>query len=121
MTGKKGCLMKYGSRSESRQAEPDLVGLLATALVAAARLPELLDRLEAAMARFEGEGRKAPRDADIAGDVMVLSVKEMCVRSGLSASFVRKAISTGTLPSIKVGSRRLIPLDAARNFMKEGT
>jgi excisionase family DNA binding protein len=48
---------------------------------------------------------------------LTITVREYSARTGLSISFIRGQIATGALPSIKVGSRRLIRAAEAEHFL----
>lgn len=46
-----------------------------------------------------------------------LSVREFCARTSLGNTFVTDLISSGELPSILLGGRRLIPIAAAIEYL----
>lgn len=47
-----------------------------------------------------------------------LAIHEFCKAYGLSRSTAYRMIATGTLPSVKVGKRRLIPANAAEALLQ---
>jgi excisionase family DNA binding protein len=64
----------------------------------------------------EGTGRKtAPSVSRRA-----LRIQEFCEQYGVSRSFAYKLIEAGTLKTVCIGRRRLIPLDAAEALLREG-
>jgi excisionase family DNA binding protein len=50
---------------------------------------------------------------------VTLSVAEAAKALGISDRTVTTLISEGKIPNVKVGGRRLIPVDALREFVKE--
>ncbi|WP_439514846.1 excisionase family DNA-binding protein [Oceanibaculum nanhaiense] len=46
-----------------------------------------------------------------------LSVREFCARTSLGKTYVTDLISSGELPSILLGGRRLIPMAAAIEYL----
>ena len=48
---------------------------------------------------------------------LLLSVREVVERTGLSRSTVYSLMAGGQLRYVKVGSRRLVPVDALRAFV----
>ena len=46
-----------------------------------------------------------------------LSVREFCARTSLGKTFANDLISSGELPSILLGGRRLIPMTAAIEYL----
>jgi len=49
-----------------------------------------------------------------------MTSREFCAWSGLSIATVRRRIADGSLASIKIGKRRLIPRRAAVDFLAAG-
>lgn len=49
-----------------------------------------------------------------------LSIDEFCERYGIGRSCVYQLINSGKLRSVKIGKRRLIPVDAAELLLQEG-
>jgi excisionase family DNA binding protein len=56
-----------------------------------------------------------------AHEPLAYRVNDFCHVIGLSRSKVYELISEGRLPTIKVGSRRLIPHHAAKKLIEEAT
>jgi len=48
-------------------------------------------------------------------------MKETAARLGVSVWLVKKAVRDGTLPSVKLGDRRLIPVDAVEEPLAQAT
>ena len=48
-----------------------------------------------------------------------LSIPEFCKAYGLSRSTVYRMMAEGTLPSVKIGKRRLVPVDAAEALLQK--
>ena len=48
---------------------------------------------------------------------LLLSIPEFCEVTGVGTSTAKKLLMAGTVLSIKVGDRRLVPADAAREFV----
>ncbi|MFC0282539.1 helix-turn-helix domain-containing protein [Camelimonas abortus] len=48
-----------------------------------------------------------------------LSIPEFCEAYGLSRSTVYRMMANGALPSVKIGKRRLIPVDAAEALLQK--
>lgn len=51
----------------------------------------------------------------------LLSIKETCERTGLGRSLIYDEMRTGSLRSIQVGTRRLIPTEALTTWMDDHT
>jgi excisionase family DNA binding protein len=49
-----------------------------------------------------------------------LRVKDFCSQYGVSRSFTYKLIALGKLRTVRIGKRRLIPVDAAEALLQEG-
>jgi excisionase family DNA binding protein len=47
-----------------------------------------------------------------------LSVNEFCAAYGLSRSTAYKLMKQGTLRTVKIGGRRVVPVDAAEGLLK---
>lgn len=97
---------------------PDVLAI-AEGLAALVRLAELAPRLEVALARLE----RAPTLNTIptARADFALSVAELCRRAGISKALAYKMIADGSLASVTIGRRRLIPAAAARDFLARGS
>ena len=52
-------------------------------------------------------------------DRRALSVREVAARLGVSEWLIEKAIRNGTLASVKLGARRLIPVDAVEELLAQ--
>jgi excisionase family DNA binding protein len=52
-------------------------------------------------------------------DAEAVSVAEAAARAGVSRTFLYEAISSGDLPSVKLGKRRLVRLEALRRWLKD--
>jgi excisionase family DNA binding protein len=50
-------------------------------------------------------------------DKLLLSISDFCEATSLGPTLVKGLIREGRLPSVKVGDRRLIPAQAAREFV----
>ena len=76
------------------------------------------------MDEFQQPRSKALRDAlgrarqQKSDEPAMLSVPEACKRLGFSEWMLYQQINTGKLASVKVGSRRLIPLRAITEFIQ---
>jgi len=92
---------------------------LAEGLVALGRLSDLTIRLEAVLSRLEAAAALAPPPLDET-DSLAMSVNELCRRGGFSRSLAYEHIKQGTLPSVTIGRRRLIPSAAAREVLARG-
>ena len=64
----------------------------------------------------ESTGRKIASS----GPRRALRIQEFCEQYGVSRSLVYKLIASGTLKTICIGRRRLIPVDAAEALLREG-
>ena len=51
--------------------------------------------------------------------VLALDTAEACRAFGVSDNTLRRMIADGTVPALKIGTRTLIPLDAARQRLGE--
>ena len=47
------------------------------------------------------------------------SMRETAARLGVSVWLIKKAVRDGTLPSVKLGDRRLIPVDAVEELLAQ--
>lgn len=47
-----------------------------------------------------------------------LSVEDAARRAGISRTFIYANISSGALPSVKIGRRRLVRIEALRHWLK---
>ena len=60
--------------------------------------------------------------ANVSGEagipVEALSVPEAAARAGVSRTFIYERISSGELPTIKVGKRRLVRVEALRRWLE---
>ena len=52
---------------------------------------------------------------------VALSVQEVATKMGVSRDLINDAIRLRRLRSIKLGRRRIIPLDALEEFLAEGS
>jgi excisionase family DNA binding protein len=52
------------------------------------------------------------------GDVEALNVDRAAARVGVSRTFLYEHISSGSLPTIKLGKRRLVRVEALRRWLK---
>jgi excisionase family DNA binding protein len=52
------------------------------------------------------------------GDPEALSVPEAAARAGVSRTFLYERISSGELPTVKIGKRRLVRVEALRRWLK---
>ncbi|TMB22623.1 MAG: helix-turn-helix domain-containing protein [Deltaproteobacteria bacterium] len=59
------------------------------------------------LSRADADGRRA------------YSVHETAARLGVSVGLIAKAIRNGRLPSVKLGDRRLIPVDAVEELLAQ--
>ncbi len=95
------------------------VTALAEGLAAIARLSDITHRLEAVLHRLEQDAAPA-RSQQGPADNFAMSVDELCRRGGFSRSLAYHHIKQGTLPSVTVGRRRLIPSAAAQEVLARG-
>jgi excisionase family DNA binding protein len=51
-------------------------------------------------------------------DKRALRIKEFCEAYGLSRSTAYKLMATGKLKTVRVGGRRLVPIEAAEALLK---
>ena len=51
-------------------------------------------------------------------DPEALSVEDAARRAGIGRTFLYQAISSGRLPSIKLGKRRLVRIEALRRWLE---
>ncbi len=64
-------------------------------------------------------GAAAPQTAEIGGTpAEALSVAEAAARAGLSRTFLYERITSGELPTVKVGKRRLVRVEALRRWLE---
>ncbi len=52
---------------------------------------------------------------------LMLSIEEVAEKLGLSRNYAYKLVSNGTLPSVQVGTRKLIPVDALNKWIEANT
>jgi excisionase family DNA binding protein len=69
--------------------------------------------------RLRGAALPSGRDSDASPlEPEVVSVDEVCRRTNLGRSKVYQLIGDGTLPSLKVGKRRLVRLSTMRRVLE---
>lgn len=59
-----------------------------------------------------------PRQAAEAVVAEAISVVEAAARAGVSRTLLYEAIGTGALPSVKLGKRRLVRVEALRRWLE---
>jgi excisionase family DNA binding protein len=65
--------------------------------------------------RGVANGQIAPATASVAE---ALGVAEAAARAGVSRTFLYERISSGELPTVKLGKRRLVRVEALRLWLK---
>ena len=68
------------------------------------------------MAEDAERGTRTPPRAD---GRRAYSMRETAARLGVSVWLIKKAVRDGTLPSVKLGDRRLIPVDAVEELLAQ--
>jgi excisionase family DNA binding protein len=63
------------------------------------------------------DGVKAARPADAGPAPEALSVEKAASAAGVSRTFLYERISSGELPSVKLGRRRLVRVEALRRWL----
>ena len=56
----------------------------------------------------------------MASDRRAYRIKDFCAAYGLSRTTVYKLIAAGTLKTVRIGGRRLVPADAAEQLLAQG-
>jgi excisionase family DNA binding protein len=98
-------------------AEPNRAGELQFYDVLADALEAAAQRLRSAAAERNESGDEripapvAPQDPE---ERLTLSVSEAAARLGISRSSAYEAVRVGTIPSLKIGRRLLVPVHALR-------
>lgn len=54
------------------------------------------------------------------GDRRAYRIKDFCAAYGVSRTTVYKLIAEGTLKTVRIGGRRLVPVDAAEALLSTG-
>jgi excisionase family DNA binding protein len=63
-------------------------------------------------------GGTANTSEEADGPVEALSVREAAARAGVSRTLIYERIASGELPTLKIGKRRLVRVEALRLWLK---